>query len=88
MITSFPVHHDHRRILPVVAGLLPDRAAQADSVVPIELTGDGIVVAALESCDDEALYRVQFICNRAIVGVAIVTAEAIAYALQRNAMTP
>ena len=82
----YSFHYDHRRVLPVVPNLLPDEMVQTVPVVPIALERGKMIVAVLESLDDGILDRIRFIGNRDIESVAIVTAEAMAYAVQRHSL--
>jgi len=66
----------------VLPELLPEYAVQKYNVVPIELEGDCVVMAVLDSCIDETLDLIRFMCNREIK-VAVVTQEAMEYAVQR-----
>jgi hypothetical protein len=82
MRDAYPRYFDSRRILPILPGWLPDDVARSESVVPIGRDGDSVIVAVLEACTDETLDKVRFTGNSEI-RVAIVSEEAMAYALAR-----
>ena len=88
MSDRYPREFDARRILPLVSGMLPGSLVRADSVVPIELDADGrLTVGVLESCNDETLDKVVFVCNRELK-VVVVSEEAMVYAVERHALLP
>jgi hypothetical protein len=82
MSRQHPRKFDARRVLPIVPGLLPDEVVKSASVVPIVAEDGSNALAALESCDDETLERVRFICNREL-NVVVVAEEAMRYAIER-----
>ena len=55
-------------------------------LVPIGKEGNLLVVAVLESCDDEVLQKVRFIWNGDLK-VKVVTESAMGYAIQRYLAT-
>ena len=60
----------------------PDDVVESNSVVPMGLEGDVLIVAVLESCEDGTLCKIRFICNCEL-RVFVVTEAAMAYATQR-----
>jgi hypothetical protein len=81
MSERVPRPFDERAVLPVLLGALPDNVVKSD-VVPIGMDGECLVAAVLESCDDDMLDKVRFICNREIKFV-VVSEAAMEYAVQR-----
>src|SRR5258708_6305757 len=79
---GFSREFDARRVLPVLPGWLPTDFVQHNSVVPIGEEPGRLTVAVLDSCTDDTLEKVRFILNRDLI-VVVVTAEAMAYAIQR-----
>jgi hypothetical protein len=86
MDEEHPREFDSRRVLPLASGVLPVRLVRSDSVVPIDLDADGrLTLGVLESCTDETLDKVRFVCNRELK-VVVVSKEAMAYAIERYAL--
>jgi hypothetical protein len=88
MSKQFPFQYDDvdlfRRIIsPDALGMLPEYMIRADSILPIGFEGDVLLVAVLESCEDETLEKAQFICNREIM-VFVVPERAMSHAMQRH----
>jgi hypothetical protein len=82
MSDEFPRQFDDRQILPVLLGALPANVVESDSVVPMGLEGERLIVGVLDSCEGEILDKVRFIWNRDIK-VVVVTQAAMSYAIQR-----
>jgi len=82
MSLEFPRQIDHRPVLPVLLGALPNDLVKSDSIVPIGAEDGRLIVGVLDSCDDEVLAKVRFICNRELK-VVVVTEGAMDYAIQR-----
>jgi hypothetical protein len=82
MSDEFPREFDDRQVLPVLLGALPTNVVESESIVPMGLEGERLIVGVLDSCEEEILEKVRFISNRDIK-VVVVTQAAMSYAMQR-----